>query len=363
MEKITMHTSKTYDILIEDGLLAFTSEYIARVLPPNAGKDGRKCCIVCDKTVFKLYGQPSQPLQEGLSEAGYDLCCYTFKPGEASKTIDTVSDICQFLAEHHFGRKDFLIALGGGVCGDITGFAASIYMRGISFVQIPTTLLAMSDSSVGGKTGVNTPAGKNMIGTFWQPELVLIDPKVLESLDEVQLLNGLAEVVKAGFISDATIFDTIGDGLSAAAAKAIQVKKDIVEEDERESGCRKLLNFGHTLGHAIEKCSKYKVPHGYAVMTGMYLTALAADKMKWSSEPVAGLVKNVIDAFGYPVYTGSPASSLARVAAGDKKRDADEITIVYPDRPGHCAMKTIPVDDLTAFIACGLKEAKAADPA
>ena len=356
MQTITIHTSKTYDVLIEEGLLASAAEHIAKVLPAAGSASGapRKCCIVCDKTVFKLYGQQNQPLHAGLEAAGYEVYSSVFAPGEKSKTLDTASGLCRFLAGKHFGRKDFLIALGGGVCGDLTGFAASIYMRGIPFIQIPTTLLAMADSSVGGKTGVNTEAGKNMIGTFWQPELVIVDPDTLETLNKQELMNGLAEIIKAGFIGDSSIFDTLSDSLPAAAAKAIQVKKEIVEEDERESGRRKLLNFGHTIGHAIEKCSGYTVPHGYAVMTGMYVAALAADCRKWSREPMAGFIKSVIDAFGYPVYTDYSAADLAAAAIDDKKHDADTITIVYPDGPGRCAMKDLPLSGLEGFIAEGL---------
>ena len=363
MEKITMHTSKTYDILMDEGLLAFAAKHIAEVLPPGAADDktpALRCCIVCDNTVSRLYGQQSQPLWKGLAEAGYEVCSCTFKPGEESKTIETAAAICQCMADHHFGRNDFVVALGGGVCGDLAGFAASIYMRGVPYVQIPTTLLAMADSSIGGKTGVNTKAGKNMIGTFRQPELVLIDPAALETLNETQLLNGLAEILKAGFLADGTIFDTISEGLPAAALKAIQVKKEIVEADEREGGRRRLLNFGHTIGHAIEKCSGYKVPHGYAVINGMYLTALAAEDLKWNSKPVSGMIKSVIDAFAYPVFTDYSAAELAGIAADDKKHQSDHIVIVYPDTPGHCDMKELPISKLEDFIARGLAKATAA---
>ena len=360
MQKLTMHTARIYDIFMEDGLLASAADYIAAVLPPAESKGsgrGRKCCIVCDRTVYELYGKSGKPLQNGLIDAGYEVGYYAFPPGEDSKTLRTVSGICSFLAENHFTREDFLIALGGGVCGDVAGFAASVYMRGVPYVQIPTTLLAMADSSVGGKTGVNTEAGKNMIGTFWQPHLVLIDPKVLETLEEAELLNGLAEIIKAGFIADGTIFDAISEGLPGAVFKAIQVKQRIVEEDERESGRRRLLNFGHTIGHALEKCSGYSIPHGCAVMNGMYLTALAAEDLDWSSEPAAGLIKNVIDAFAYPLYEDYSAAELAEAAAGDKKRVSDNIVIVYPDRPGCCAMRELPVSKLEDFIARGLAKA------
>ena len=363
MQTITIHTSKAYEILMEEGLLATAAEHISKVLPPaedgRAAKSApRKCCVVCDKTVHQLYGQKSQPLLTGLLKAGYSVHVYVFDSGEKNKTLCTAEDLCGFLSENHFDRHDFVIALGGGVCGDLAGFASSIYMRGIPYVQIPTTLLAMADSSVGGKTGVNAEAGKNMLGTFWQPSIVIADPKTLETLSKTELLNGLAEIIKAGFIGDTSIFDAISEGLATAAAKAIQVKKNIVEEDEFEGGKRKLLNFGHTIGHAIESCSNYTVPHGFAVMTGMYLTALAADERGWSSEPMAGFVKSIIDAFAYPVYTDCTAAELAAAAKDDKKHEADNITIIYPDRPGTCAMKELPISDLEVFIASGLTKAQ-----
>ncbi|MGX8774395.1 MAG: 3-dehydroquinate synthase [Bacillota bacterium] len=351
MQKITMHTSKTYDILIEEGLLASAAEHIAEIFPPGGG---RRCCLVCDKTVYRLYGHQMQPLHTGLTAAGYSVHTCSFDPGESSKTLKTAAEICRVMASKGFTRDDFVLALGGGVCGDLAGFAASIYMRGVPFVQIPTTLLAMADSSIGGKTGVNTDAGKNMIGTFWQPSMVLIDPKVLETLSQDEILNGLAEIIKAGFIADGTIFDSLSEDLTEAIVKSIQVKKEIVESDEREDGRRRLLNFGHTVGHAIEKCSGYEIPHGCAVMNGMYITSLAADELGWSSAPVAGLIRNVIDAFAYPLYKEFSAEQLAEAAAADKKRVSDNIVIVYPERPGCCEMKELPAGELKIFIARGL---------
>ena len=353
LQRITVRTSKQYDILMKKGLLADAAEHISAVLPP----EGRRCCVVCDETVCALYGQKQQPLMQGLVSAGYSVFEYIFKPGEDSKTIASAEDLCRFLSQNRFSRHDFIIALGGGVCGDLAGFAASIYMRGIPYVQIPATLLAMADSSVGGKTGVNTEAGKNMIGTFWQPELVLMDPDVLDTLEERHLLNGLAEIIKAGFIGDGSIFDAIGDNLCDAILKAIHVKRKIIEEDEREAGERRLLNLGHTIGHAIEKCSSYTVPHGYAVMTGMYLTSLAADDLGWSEKPVSGLIKTVMDAFAYPVYLDYSAKELSAAAACDKKRDAETIIITYPDKPGRCTMKSLPISELEDFISNGLAKA------
>lgn len=349
-----VNASSEYDILMDEGLLERAGEEISKVQGGSA-----RLCVVCDKNVYRLYGREQLALHRSLAEAGFNVCTYVFPGGENNKNMETVQGILDFLSDNNFTRNDAIVALGGGITGDVAGFAASIYMRGISCIQIPTSLLAMADSSVGGKTGVNTAAGKNMIGSFWQPELVLIDPKVLDTLPKKYLLDGLAEIIKAAFIGDVSIIDSLSDGLPQAIAKAILVKKNIVEADEHEDNQRKLLNLGHTIGHAIEKCSNYHVTHGKAVMTGMYLTALAADAKGWSSEAMAPYIKKIIDAFGYKVETDFASEELAAAAAKDKKRSGDDITIVYPELPGHCEMKTLSLDEFRAFIELGLEKARA----
>ena len=350
---IKVNASSEYEILMEEGILERAGEEISKVLGSPA-----RLCVVCDKNLYRLYGRETLSFHQSLAEAGFNVCTYVFPGGENYKNINTVQGILDFLSENSFTRSDGVVALGGGITGDVAGFAASIYMRGIACIQVPTSLLAMADSSVGGKTGVNTAAGKNMTGSFWQSKLVLMDPNVLETLPEKCLLDGLAEIIKAAFIKDVSIIDSLADGLTEATAKAILVKKGIVEADEREADQRKLLNLGHTIGHAIEKCSDYHVTHGRAVMTGMYLTALAADDRGWSSEPMAPYIKQIIDAFGYKVITDFASAELAEAALNDKKRSGDSITIVYPDQPGHCEMKTLPADELEAFIAQGLEKAR-----
>ncbi|MDD4200783.1 MAG: 3-dehydroquinate synthase [Eubacteriales bacterium] len=350
---IKVNASSEYEILMDEGLLKRAGKEISRVHGSPA-----RLCVVCDSNIYLLYGRENLSFHKSLSEAGFNVCTYVFPGGEEFKTIDTVQGILDFLSENNFTRTDGIVALGGGITGDVAGFAASIFMRGISCIQVPTSLLAMADSSVGGKTGVNTAAGKNMTGSFWQPELVLIDPKALETLPEKHLLEGLAEIIKAAFIGDLSIIDCLSDSIFAATAKAIMVKKNLVEADELESGERKLLNLGHTIAHAIEKCSGYKISHGSAVMTGMYLTALAADKLGWSTQPMAPYIKKIIDAFGYKVITDFAAEDLAAAALNDKKRAGDNITIVYPDVPGHCEMKILPSENLADFIDTGLKKAR-----
>ena len=210
-----------------------------------------------------LYGRESQTLWTSLAAAGFEMHKYVFPGGEDCKNMETIEELLEFLAAKRFSRTDVLLALGGGIVGDVTGFAAATYLRGVEFIQVPTTLLAIVDSSVGGKTGVNLKAGKNLAGTFWQPSLVLFDPEVLGTLSYDITLDGIAEAIKAGVIADPLILDSIKmkrtlddpDFLMNLASLAIEVKRKVVEEDERDNGSRQLLNFGHTLAHAIEKCS------------------------------------------------------------------------------------------------------------
>ncbi len=328
--------------------------------------DGRKLCIVSDKTIAGLYGGKSGALYKSLAAAGFDICEYVFEGGEKHKTMDTVTDILNYLADNRFTRSDLLLALGGGITGDVTGFAASAYMRGIEFVQVPTTLLATVDSSVGGKTGVNLRAGKNLAGAFWQPSLVVFDPAVLDTLSDHLLLDGLAEALKAGFIGDPSMIEAVASCsdirdhgfLTDLSAKAIRVKKSIVEEDEREKGNRQLLNFGHTLAHAIEKCSDYAVSHGHAVATGMAIVAAAADALGWSEIKCSAGIVSILSGLGFSLDCPYGADELTAAALSDKKVRGGDITLVIPQSPGVCVLRTIPTERLNAFISCGIEQLK-----
>ena len=291
MKKITVNASRKYDVIMEEGSLKKAGEYICQVLfssadgSPSKAPEGKKICIITDATVDKLYGQKDHDLWASLEDKSFDVHKYVFPGGESYKTLETVSGILEYLAENNFTRSDLLLALGGGITGDITGFAAATFLRGIEFVQVPTSLLAIVDSSVGGKTGVNLSSGKNLAGAFWQPSLVLFDPNVLDTLSYDLKLDGIAEAIKAGFIANADILSLIEEQndlsdvsfLTYLAAMAVEVKRQVVEEDERESGSRQLLNLGHTIAHAIEKCSNYEISHGHAVAMGMAIISRAAD--------------------------------------------------------------------------------------
>lgn len=358
MIKITVTASRTYQVLMAQGLLSQVGSQIYEMT--KLRKNGpQKICIVTDDIVRDLY---CCEVQDSLRTQGYETSVFVFPHGEHSKTLKTLSDLLEFLAEQQFTRSDMLVALGGGITGDLTGFAAASYLRGIEFIQIPTTLLAAVDSSVGGKTGVNLGAGKNLAGAFWQPSLVLFDPNALQTLSPDLLRDGLAETIKAGAIADADLFKTIQqcetinapEMLTTLAARAVEIKRAVVEEDERDTGARQLLNFGHTIGHAIEKCSSFEISHGHAVAMGMDIVSKAAFAMGWSREDCFTLIRKALRQFHFPLDCPYSAAQLTEAARKDKKRLGDTITLVIPQTPGTCILKQVPIEELEHFITIGL---------
>ena len=400
MISIHVNASKEYDVILKAGVLSEAGALIREDLSRRRGTAGilrsRRVCVVTDETVGDLYGGQQQTLISSLREAGFDVSRFVFPGGEDHKNMQTIEDLLDHLTRNRFSRSDLLVALGGGIVGDVTGFAAAIYLRGIDFVQIPTTLLAAVDSSVGGKTGVNLPAGKNLAGAFWQPNLVLFDPAVMTTLSQDLLLDGMAEILKAGFIADSTAIyaalmvpqdtDETGDptgnenGTSSSLynflrmgqagprppifdhpeemmrliAKAIDIKRVIVEADERESGSRKLLNLGHTVGHAIEKCSDYSISHGAAVAMGTAIIAKAGQAQGWVKEGYGDDICAILQYFGYDLHCPYPAFALADVAYNDKKIQGNQITLVIPEYPGHSTLKDVPALELEQIIQQGL---------
>ena len=362
MIRIPVCASKKYDVIMEQGSLDRIDELLAK-----AGiNGGRKLCIVTDENVARLYGGEDGALWQKLGDAGFELYRYVFPGGESTKTMETVTDILNYLADCRFSRSDMLLALGGGIVGDVTGFAAASYLRGVEYIQVPTTLLATVDSSVGGKTGVNLNAGKNLAGAFWQPSLVVFDPDVLSTLSYDIILDGIAEAVKAGFIDDRSITEDIAGSdevsdpqyLTGLAARAVRVKVKVVEEDERESGSRQLLNFGHTIAHAIEKCSDYQISHGHAVAIGMTVISAAADSMGWTREECTPALLKILRRFRFPLDCPYSSGELAEAALQDKKIRGSRITIVIPDVIGRCTLRTIPTDELAQLISCGIERLK-----
>ena len=307
-------------------------------------KIARRYGVISDEYVAQLYGDR---LMDSLAQAGVQAELITFPRGEASKNLQTIADLASELAKRGFDRSDGLIALGGGVTGDITGFLASIYMRGIPFVQVPTTLLAQVDSSVGGKTGVDIPEGKNLVGTFYQPKAVYIDIDVLQTLPVEELRGGLGEVIKYGVIYDADFFDFLRtnrepifaldqETITRLIARCCEIKARVVEQDEREGGLRRILNFGHTIGHAVEAASDFTIIHGLAVGIGMCAAADLAVKAGHLTEDKALEIRGLIESFGLPVTIPAELdrTAIKKYLLSDKKTVAGRVFYVLPEAIG-----------------------------
>ena len=348
---IPVRTSPAYSVQIGPGLLGRCGSLLQDMLAPC------RMAVITDDTVAPLY---LDRVVRSLTDAGFAVVSYVFPAGEAHKNMDTLSAILEFLAREHLTRTDCVAALGGGVVGDMAGFAAAVYLRGIRYVQLPTTLLAAVDSSVGGKTAIDLAAGKNLAGAFLQPAAVLCDTECLATLPRDIFADGAAEAIKTGVLSDESLFALFEDGTLTAApaeviARCVAYKAGVVERDETEQGERKLLNLGHTVGHAIEKCSGYTIPHGHAVAAGLAVMARAAQRMGWTDGPIAQRIAACLAKNDLPTGTGFSAADLARAALSDKKRAGDTITIVVPRRMGACSLRPLPVGELEALIAAGLE--------
>jgi len=351
MRTIHIPASTEYDVLIGEGLIDKAGELTRKVVRPC------RCLIVTDDTVDELY---SDRAQISFSYAGFDVSRFAFPAGEASKNLSTLSDILDAMGEAGLSRSDLVVALGGGVAGDIAGFAAAIYTRGIRFVQVPTTLLAAVDSSVGGKTAVDMPFGKNMVGAFHQPSLVITDTDVLRDLPALQLSNGAAEAIKCGVLNDPELFALLETGdwqdrTDEVVARCVAYKRDVVAGDEFDTGNRAFLNLGHTFGHAIEHLSHLTLLHGQAVAVGTVMAASAAGCPEDTIRRIAGCMK----ANGLPVRCEYPVADLARAALSDKKRSGKHITLVLPDEIGRCHLEKVPVAELPRWFERALNAQEA----
>ncbi|MBQ3046206.1 MAG: 3-dehydroquinate synthase [Clostridia bacterium] len=348
MEIIRVNASKEYDVVIGKGILTSLGERCVSLF----GKS--RAVIVTDSNVAPLWLDKTQ---QSLQLAGVEASVFTFTAGEESKNTATLFELIEFMAQSKLTRSDFAVALGGGVTGDMTGLAASLYLRGIPFVQVPTTLLAAVDSSVGGKTAVNLTAGKNLMGAFYQPELVLCDTDTLSTLPENEFANGMAEVIKYGVIFDKDLFDKVSGGdvksdIESIIARCVELKRDVVARDEFDKGDRQLLNFGHTMAHSIEKCSDFEIEHGSAVAIGMVIAARASARLGWSDEDCTQAIIDANKNNNLPVECAFAPADLADAALSDKKRTGGTINFVVPEVTGRCVLKKIPVDVLYQIAEC-----------
>ena len=330
-----------YDIVIEKTFNRLSDEF------NKLGVTGRKLCIVSDSNVARLY---ADDVAKELEKTGNKVFTYVFKAGEENKNLNTVEDVYEFLIQNHFDRKDMLLALGGGVTGDLTGFAAATYLRGIDFVQIPTSLLAQVDSSIGGKTGVDYHAYKNMVGAFYMPKLVYINVNTVKTLSERQYHSGLGEVIKHGLIRDKAYFEWMKDNKEAVAKRedealaymiegSCEIKRAVVEEDPKEHGVRALLNFGHTLGHSIEKLMNFSLAHGECVAVGSLLAADISCQRGYISEEENKEIKELYAYFDFPALPEElKAEDIVKETRHDKKMEHGKIKFILLDKVGEAAI-------------------------
>lgn len=348
-----VNTGRRYVVEIGNGLLPQLGQRMKCILPK-----AQRIALVTDTNVEKLYGTQ---LVHALRGEGYSVVLFSFPAGEASKSGETYLSLLECLAESGITRSDALVALGGGVVGDLCGFAAASYLRGVPFVQVPTTLLAAVDSSVGGKTAIDLRAGKNLAGAFYQPSLVLCDLDTFSTLPQEVFSDGCAEVIKYGMLGSSTLLARLDEGaltydLEGIVAQCVAMKRDIVERDEFETGDRQLLNLGHTLGHAIEKCSAYTVSHGSAVAMGMMLITRSAVKKGLCPSEVLARLSALLTQFSLPTTSNESAEALLSAALGDKKREGNQITLIIPTGLGQSKRHTVSVEELPSWIEMGLFE-------
>lgn len=350
MKTVTVNASRQYDICIGSGLLDQLGTRVRKI------SHAQTACIVSETSVYPLYGKQAE---QSLNEAGFRVISFVFPAGEASKSPSVYLELLNFLADHQLTRTDVLIALGGGVVGDLTGFAAATYLRGISFVQVPTTLLAAVDSSVGGKTAIDLPAGKNLAGAFWQPSLVLCDTNTLATLPPDVFSDGCAEVIKYAILFDQDFFQYLFEtGLDfdreEVIARCVQFKRDIVARDEFDTGDRMLLNLGHTIGHAVEAHSNFTLSHGKSVAIGTAIISRSCVNYRLLPGEIAIKIEKILEIFHLPAHTTDvSAATLAGIALSDKKRTGGTLRLVIPREIGQCEIYPIPVEKLEAFIEAG----------
>ena len=346
MRKLRVNAGSGYDILIEKGIIGRAGEYIKTI------SGAKKLCLISETNVFPIYGET---VKASLENEGYEVFTYIFEAGEASKKTSTVVSMVEFMAEKELTRGDLVVALGGGVTGDMAGFASAIFLRGIDFVQIPTSLLAQVDSSVGGKTAVDLPQGKNLCGAFHQPIMVLIDPDTLNTLSPHFFSDGLAEAIKMGCIKSASLFEKIEkydahEIIDEIIYECDELKAGVVERDEKEHGERALLNFGHTAGHAIEKLHNFEtISHGEAVGIGMVMIAEAGEKTGRTEKGTAKRIANVLLKYNLKIEDINSTRDIILAMNGDKKRTADSINFTLISSIGSSFNEKIKYEDIPEF--------------
>lgn len=352
--RIRINTGQRYDYISERFLLDKAGPLIAEKFDPC------KVCIITDMNVHKLY---THKLENSLTEEGFDVYKVALPPGEVLKTLDTYKKIVSTLASEGFCKKDIIIGLGGGCVGDLAGFISASFHRGMNLILAPTSLLAAVDSSIGSKNAINLQEGKNLIGSFKDPAMVLFDPTCLESLEKPEVISGLAEILKAGLIADPDLVEMLrttdkydlGKIILRAIERSVRVKAEIVEQDRQDGGVRNLLNLGHTSAHAIEKLSNYLTSHGEAVALGLLIEATGTAKIGLTDPSVAQTIAEILENFDINSFCLYRASEIVEVARADKKRHGDKIIFPYLKKIGDCQLADISWEEFGRIIYKGLE--------
>ncbi|PKM85354.1 MAG: 3-dehydroquinate synthase [Firmicutes bacterium HGW-Firmicutes-11] len=352
-QTLTINTNaERYTVTTETGLFFHFGSMVRELFP------GKKVAVITDDTVKSIY---EEHLTKQMNDAGIQWRLISFPPGEASKSFETLPKLYSQLLDFQLTRDDVVIAFGGGVVGDIAGFAAATYQRGVNLVQVPTTLMAMVDASIGGKNGANLPEGKNMAGTFYQPREVFIDPRFVRTLPDKILEDGMAEVIKYGCVFDPDLFSDLidramksdGGGIETIIFRCCLIKKQIIELDCKDEGIAMLLNFGHTFGHCIEDYfPEGTYTHGQAVSIGMYATALAGERYGFTAPNTAKLIKELTGSYGLPhsLPEGTDIEKVVEAVKRDKKRRGDKLNLVLLEKIGKGFLHQIDKADYAKFI-------------
>ena len=351
MKNVKVNTQIPYDVKVGFGILGQAGKWIAECV------SGKKLALVADAQAMAECGGV---LKESLAGAGFTVIPVEVTESEG-KTAEEMMEVLRRMADRHMTRSDAVVALGGSVTGNVAGMAAALYQRGISCIQIPTTLLSMVDSSVGGKLAVDMPQGKNMIGVVRQPALVICDVSLLQDLRSAKNKVGWSEIIKTGMIGNRDLLDFLaeypeGDRLEDVVAMCVSLKGAIVAKDEEDTGERMILNFGHTVGHAIERLSAGKIGHGEAVAIGMAVMTRAFVRKGTCTKETRTILEALLDHYGLPKTTEYTAEQLFEAAKSDKKRRDDRITLIVPEFPGKCVLREMNFDELRGVFELGLPE-------
>ena len=350
MTTVQIRSSTTYEVQIGYGIWNTLGKQLKTLAPKS-----NKIALVSESNVAPLY---SQQVETILKKSNYQVVTYVFPAGEQSKNGETYLSLLEFLANEQITRSDALLALGGGVVGDLTGFVAATYLRGISYIQLPTTLLAAVDASVGGKTAIDLKAGKNLAGAFYQPKCVICDLDSFKTLPKDVFADGMAEVIKYGMIGDRNLLETLEKDkvIEALVATCVAMKGDIVSRDEFDRGERQLLNLGHTLGHGIEHCSQFSLSHGKCVAIGMAMVCRSAVATGLCTPEVLTCLLKLLKRYNLPNTTEYTSKEIFDKALGDKKRTGNQINLIVPVTLGKSVLHTIDIKQLLDFIERGRQD-------